>query len=94
MEMKIQKTPVIKRDEVTKYLAEHEPFRNGTAYGLYAEEDDNIYCVVSYLTVIARIDTRTNKVLTFGSNYYSRTTSFIQNAVRKVYDTAAFETKF
>ena len=83
---------MIKRDEVTKYLAEHKPFRNGTAYGFYPDDND-IYYVVSYITVIARIDTRTNKVLSFDSNYYSCTTSFIQNAVRKVYDTASFETK-
>ena len=85
--MKVQKVKTIKRADVRKYLEECKPFRNGSAYAIY----DNTYIIMSYVTVIARIDTNTHKVLEFDGKYYSSTTSFIQDAVRDVFDTSAFE---
>ena len=87
--MKVQKVKTIKRDDVREYLSECKPFRNGTAYAIY--DNDNTYIVMSYVTVIARIDPNTHKVLEFDGKRYSSTTSFIQNAVRDVFDTSAFE---
>ena len=87
--MKVQKVKTIKRDDVRKYLDDCKPFRNGSAYAIY--DNDNTYIVMSYVTVIARIDTNTHKVLEFDGKYYSSTTSFIQDAVRDVFDTSAFE---
>ena len=87
--MKFQKVKTIKRDDVREYLSECKPFRNGTAYAIY--DNDNTYIVMSYVTVIARIDPNTRKVLEFDGKRYSSTTSFIQNAVRDVFDTSAFE---
>lgn len=85
--MKFQKVKTIKRADVRKYLSECKPFRNGTAYAIY--DNDNTYIVMSYVTVIARIDPNTHKVLEFDGKHYSSTTSFIQNAVRDVFDTSA-----
>ena len=87
--MKVQKVQTIKRDDVRKYLDDCKPFRNGSAYAIY--DNDNTYIVMSYVTVIARIDPNTHKVLEFDGKRYSSTTSFIQNAVRDVFDTSAFE---
>ena len=87
--MKVQKAKTIKRADVREYLSECKPFRNGTAYAIY--DNDNTYIVMSYVTVIARIDPNTHKVLEFDGKHYSSTTSFIQNAVRDVFDTSAFE---
>ena len=87
--MRVQKVKTIKRDDVREYLSECKPFRNGTAYAIY--DNDNTYIVMSYITVIARIDPNTRKVLEFDGKRYSSTTSFIQNAVRDVFDTSAFE---
>ena len=87
--MKVQKVKTIKRDDVREYLSECKPFRNGTAYAIY--DNDNTYIVMSYVTVIARIDPNTRNVLEFDGKRYSSTTSFIQNAVRDVFDTSAFE---
>ena len=89
--MKFQKVKTIKRDDVRKYLDECKPFRNGSAYAIYDNDNDNTYIIMSYVTVIARIDTSTHKVLEFDGKYYSSTTSFIQDAVRDVFDTSAFE---
>ena len=85
--MKFQKVRTIKRADVREYLSECKPFRNGTAYAIY--DNDNTYIVMSYVTVIARIDPNTHKVLEFDGKHYSSTTSFIQNAVRDVFDTSA-----
>ena len=87
--MKVQKVKTIKRADVRKYLSECKLFRSGTAYAIY--DNDNTYIVMSYVTVIARIDPNTRKVLEFDGKYYSSTTSFIQDAVRDVFDTSAFE---
>ena len=87
--MKVQKVKTIKRADVREYLDDCEPFRNGSAYAIY--DNDNTYIVMSYVTVIARIDPNTHKVLEFDGKHYSSTTSFIQNAVRDVFDTSAFE---
>ena len=87
--MKFQKVKTIKRADVRKYLDECKPFRNGSAYAIY--DNDNTYIVMSYVTVIARIDSNTRKVLEFDGKRYPSTTSFIQNAVRDVFDTSAFE---
>ena len=87
--MKVQKVKTIKRDDVREYLSECKLFRSGTAYAIY--DNDNTYTVMSYVTVIARIDPNTHKVLEFDGKRYSSTTSFIQNAVRDVFDTSAFE---
>ena len=87
--MKVQKVKTIKRDDVREYLDDCKPFRNGSAYAIY--DNDNTYIVMSYVTVIARIDPNTRKVLEFDGKRYSSTTSFIQNAVRDVFDTSAFE---
>ena len=87
--MKVQKVKTIKRADVRKYLDDCKPFRNGSAYAIY--DNDNTYIVMSYVTVIARIDPNTRKVLEFDGKRYSSTTSFIQNAVRDVFDTSAFE---
>ena len=85
--MKVQKVKTIKRADVRKYLDDCKPFRNGSAYAIY--DNDNTYIVMSYVTVIARIDPNTRKVLEFDGKHYSSTTSFIQNAVRDVFDTSA-----
>lgn len=87
--MKVQKVKTIKRADVREYLSECKLFRSGTAYAIY--DNDNTYIVMSYVTVIARIDPNTHKVLGFDGKRYSSTTSFIQNAVRYVFDTSAFE---
>ena len=87
--MKVQKVKTIKRADVREYLSECKLFRSGTAYAIY--DNDNTYIVMSYVTVIARIDPNTHKVLEFDGKYYSSTTAFIQNAVRDVFDTSAFE---
>ena len=87
--MKVQKVKTIKRADVRKYLDDCKPFRNGSAYAIY--DNDNTYIVMSYVTVIASIDSNTRKVLEFDGKRYSSTTSFIQNAVRDVFDTSAFE---
>lgn len=87
--MKFQKVKTIKRADVREYLSECKLFRSGTAYAIY--DNDNNYIVMSYVTVIARIDPNTHKVLEFDGKYYSSTTSFIQDAVRDVFDTSAFE---
>ena len=87
--MKFQKVKTIKRADVRKYLDECKPFRNGSAYAIY--DNNNTYIVMSYVTVIARIDPNTRKVLEFDGKRYSSTTSFIQDAVRDVFDTSTFE---
>ena len=87
--MKVKKVKTIKRADVHEYLSECKPFRNGSAYAIY--DNDNTYIVMSYVTVIARIDPNTHKVLEFDGKYYSSTTLFIQDAVRNVFDTSAFE---
>lgn len=87
--MKVQKVKTIKRADVREYLSECKLFRSGTAYAIY--DNDNTYIVMSYVTVIARIDPNTHKVLEFDGKRYSSTTAFIQNAVRDVFDTSAFE---
>ena len=89
--MKVQKVKTIKRADVREYLSECKLFRSGTAYAIYDNDNDNTYIVMSYVTVIARIDANTHKVLEFDGKYYSSTTSFIQDAVRDVFDTSAFE---
>ena len=56
--MKVQKVKTIKRCDVRKYLDDCKPFRNGSAYAIY--DNDNTYIVMSYVTVIARIDPNTH----------------------------------
>lgn len=58
-----------------------EPFYGNSASGII--DDNGIYIVNSYTTNIAKIDTKNKKVLYFDGDFYSSTTSKIQNIIRK-----------
>ena len=61
-----------------------EPFYGNSASGII--DGDGIYIVNSYTTNIAKIDTRNKKVLYFDGEFYSSTTSKIQNLIRKNFE--------
>ena len=78
--MKILTT--IKRCEVEFYLRNYNSFKSGSYLGFI---NGNHYVVMSYATVIAKVDITTNDLIYFDDNKYSTTTSFIQNLVAKVF---------
>lgn len=78
----MQRLTTITRCEVESYLRSYKPFKSGSCLGY---TDNNHYVVMSYATVIAKVDMTTNDLIYFDDKKYSTTTSFIQNLVTKVF---------
>lgn len=78
----MQRLTTITRCEVESYLRKYNPFKSGSCFGY---SDDKMYIVISYATVIAKVDMTTNDLIYFDDKKYSTTTSFIQNLVAKVF---------
>lgn len=73
----------IKRSDVKDYLKSYTPFRCGSCIGTMSEGGE--FVVISYATVIARVDMSTRNLTYFDNTHYSSTTSFIQKAVKEAY---------
>lgn len=70
--------------EITDLLKAHEPFVGSSVKALYNMH--GFYEVYSYQTCILSFDPKNNKVLMFDSDFYSRTTSRLQNILRSVFE--------
>lgn len=70
--------------EITDLLKDREPFVGNSVVALYNMH--GFYEVYSYQTCILSFDPKNNKVLMFDSDFYSRTTSRLQNILRSVFE--------
>ena len=80
---KLQVIDEVPRANVHTYLFHMIPFNSGSASARV--ESKSQYVVYSYDTVIGRVALKNRDVLYFDPEFYSKTTSFIQNEFRKVF---------
>jgi hypothetical protein len=76
-------------DAIADAIASGSSFSGNTAKGIIDEQGN--YLVSSYDTLILRVSP-TGKVLYFNDKYYSRTTSKLQNIIRRIFGEKLYET--
>ena len=69
----------IKRSELRKFIARRAPFICSSSVAVVV---DGVYMVFSYDTLICKYSLDTEALMYFNSNYYSKTTSTLQNIIR------------
>lgn len=69
----------IKRSELRDFIARRVPFICSSSVGVVV---DGVYMVSSYDTLICKYSLDTEALMYFNSNYYSKTTSTLQNIIR------------
>ena len=69
----------IKRSELRKFIARRAPFICCSSVAVVV---DGVYMVFSYDTLICKYSLDTEALMYFNDNYYSRTTSTLQNIIR------------
>lgn len=74
---------MIKQTDVAKYLANKKPFQASNIFACLSEKSE--YIVYSYQTIILRLNSA-GEVEYFDNGYYSRTTSCLQNKIRKAFN--------
>lgn len=72
---------IIKQKEVASYLASKTPFQASNIFACY--DNNNSYVVYSYQTIILKVSAEND--IYFDTKYYSRTTSKLQNKIRKAF---------
>lgn len=68
-------------NELENRIAEQQDYKHGSSHGI---NENGSYKVYSYNTLILEIVD--NKVKMFNKGYYSRTTSRLQNIIKKYYE--------
>ena len=71
----------IKKNEIRKFVARRWCFTCGSNIAVIV---DGVYMVFSYDTLICKYSLDTESLVYFNSNYYSKTTSTLQNIIRQV----------
>lgn len=74
---------MIKQTDVAKYLASKKPFQASNIFACLTEKSE--YIVYSYQTIILRLNSA-GEVEYFDSGYYSRTTSKLQNKIKRLFN--------
>ena len=69
----------INRSEQRKFIARRAPFICSSSVAVVV---DGVYMVFSYDTLICKYSLDTEALMYFNSNYYSKTTSTLQNIIR------------
>ena len=69
----------IKRSEFRKFIARRAPFICSSSVAVIV---DGVYMVFSYDTLICKYSLDTESLMYFNNNYYSKTTSVLQNIIR------------
>lgn len=69
----------ITRSELRKFIARRAPFICSSSVAVIV---DGVYMVFSYDTLIAKYSLDTESLMYFNNNYYSKTTSVLQNIIR------------
>lgn len=69
----------IKRSELRKFIARRAPFICSSSVGVVV---DGVYMIFSYDTLICKYSLDTEALMYLNSNYYSKTTSTLQNIIR------------
>lgn len=73
---------MITQKEVTNYLTNKKPFQASNIFACLTEKAE--YIVYSYQTIILRVNSA-GEVEYFDDGYHSRTTSKLQNKIRKAF---------
>ena len=73
---------MINQKEVSSYLASKKPFQASNIFACLTEKSE--YIVYSYQTIILRLNSA-GEVEYFDGEYYSKTTSRLQNKIRKAF---------
>ena len=73
---------MINQKEIKNYLADKKPFQASNIFACLTENSE--YIVYSYQTIILRLNSA-GEVEYFDGNYYSRTTSKLQNRIKQVF---------
>lgn len=73
---------MVKQTDVSSYLANKKPFQASNVFACLTEAGK--YIVYSYQTIILRVNSA-GEVEYFDNGYYSRTTSRLQNKIRKAF---------
>ena len=71
----------ITRSRLRETIARRIPFICSSSVGVVV---DGVYMIFSYDTLICKYSLDTESLIYFNSNYYSRTTSTLQNIIRQV----------
>ena len=71
----------ITRSRLRETIARRTPFICSSSVGVIV---DGVYMVFSYDTLICKYSLDTESLVYFNSNYYSKTTSTLQNIIRQV----------
>ena len=71
----------ITRSKLRETIERRIPFVCSSSVGVVV---DNVYMVFSYDTLICKYSLDTESLIYFNSNYYSKTTSTLQNIIRQV----------
>ena len=74
---------MINQKEVTSYLASKKPFQASNIFACLNEKSE--YIVYSYQTIILRLNSA-GAVEYFDGGYYSRTTSRLQNKIKRAFN--------
>ena len=69
----------INRSELRKFIARRAPFICSSSVAVVV---DGVYMVFRYDTLICKYSLDTESLMYFKSNYYSKTTSTLQNIIR------------
>lgn len=71
----------IKKSQLKEMISKHNPYMYNSSVAVIK---GNEYIIYSYTTLMCVYDMEQNKVTYYNSEYYSRTTSYLQNIIKEV----------
>ena len=71
----------IKKSQLKEMISKHNPYMYNSSVAVI---EGNKYIIYSYATLMCVYNLTDNKVTYFNSEYYSRTTSHLQNIIKEV----------
>lgn len=74
---------MVKQNDIIKYLTNKKPFQASNVFACINKKYE--YIVYSYSTIILRLNSA-GEVEYFDSEYYSRTTSKLQNKIKQAFN--------
>ena len=71
----------IKKSQIKEMISKHNPYMYNSSVAVIK---GNEYIIYSYTTLMCVYDMEQKKVIYYNSEYYSRTTSYLQNIIKEV----------
>lgn len=71
----------IKKSQIKEMISKHNPYMYNSSVAVIK---GNEYIIYSYTTLMCVYDMEQKKVIYYNSEYYSRTTSHLQNIIKEV----------